>query len=139
MRGERNPCPDGRLTGRRYRAGMEFRVVRPTSRFDEARHFWHDVLGWPVTREWPAEHGGGRGCIVGYGDVGRIEFLEDADAPAASGVFLSIEHPAVDALHDQVIAADAQVVHAPTDQPWGHRSIRFIDPSGLEVAIFQWI
>ena len=116
---------------------MEYRVVRFTDRFDEACRFWHELLGWPVTREWPATDHGGRGRIFGYGDVGRIELIEAEDAVPVAGVFLAFEHPEVDALHDRLVAAGVTVLHGPTDQPWGHRSIRVVDPSGIEVAVFR--
>ena len=116
---------------------MEYRLVRHTDRFDDAVGFWTDLLGWPITREWPDE-GGGRGCIVGYGDVGRLELIEAPQAEPVAGLFVSFEYDAVDALHDRLVEAGVEILHPPTDQPWGHRSVRFRDPSGIEIVAFRW-
>ena len=127
-------------TGREgYGADMEYRVVRRTDRFDESVRFWRDVMGWPVTREWPASESGGRGCIVGYGDVARFELIEVDDAEAVEGLVLSIEHADVAALHEQLLANGVAVARGIADQPWGHRSFVINDPSGVEVTFFQWI
>ena len=88
---------------------MELRIVRHTTRFDAACRFYGDVLGWPVTREWPAGDGQGRGRIFGYGDTARVEF-------AAAGV---------------------PILRGLADQPWGHRNLAVHDPTGLEVVFFQ--
>ena len=112
---------------------MELRVVRTTDRFDEACHFYGEVLGWPVTREWDE---GGRGRIFGYGDVGRIELME-GDATPVVGVLLSVQTPDVGALHQQLITAGVAITQPLADQPWGHRNLGVIDPTGLTVVFFE--
>lgn len=118
---------------------MELRVVRLTDRFDEAARFYGDLLGWPVRREWPAGDGQGRGRIFGYGDVGRMELIEQAHSAPVSGVLLSIEHDDVASLIEPFAAAGITVVRELADQPWGHRSVAILDPTGLELVFFQWI
>lgn len=118
---------------------MELRVVRHTDRFDDACRFWGETLGWPVTRQWPASEGSGRGCIFGYGDVGRVELLDAPSAEPVAGVMLSIEHPDIDALHDHLLAAGVSIERAPADQPWGHRNLVVHDPSGIALVFFHWI
>lgn len=117
---------------------MELRIVRVTDHFDEACRLYGELLGWPVTREW-AE--GGRGRIFGYGDVGRVELMEGEPSTVdpVSGVFLSIEHGGVDALHDRLVAGGIEISQPLADQPWGHRSFGIADPSGLKVVFFQWL
>lgn len=118
---------------------MELRILRRTDRFDDACRFWGDLLGWPVTREWPAGDGQGQGRIFGYGDVGRVELIETPGVPPVTGVSLSVEHPDVDGLHAACLARGVEVLSAPADQPWGHHSMAVRDPSGLEVTFYQWI
>ncbi|MEQ1702873.1 MAG: VOC family protein [Ilumatobacteraceae bacterium] len=118
---------------------MELRIVRHTDCFDATCRFYGEVLGWPVTKEWPAGDGQGRGRIFGYGDVGRVELIEhDAPAPI-SGVFISVETDDVAALHDRLVAAGVAVVRGLADQPWGHRNLAVVDPTGLEVVCYQVI
>jgi len=118
---------------------MELRIVRHTTEFDAVCRFYGEVLGWPVTREWPAGDGQGRGRIFGYGDVGRIEFIEHHQQVPVSGVFLSIQHDDVAALHAALVAAGVAVLRELADQPWGHRNLAVIDPSGMELVFFQSI
>ncbi len=114
---------------------MEFRVVRSTTHFDAACALYATALGWPVTREWDEPQ---RGRIFGYGNA-RIELMEaDHDEPI-TGVFVSLEHDGVDALHDRLRAAGATIVQTPTDQPWGQRNLAVLDPAGLKVVFFQWL
>jgi predicted enzyme related to lactoylglutathione lyase len=117
---------------------MELRIVRRTDHFEEACRFYGELLGWPVTREWPADDGQGRGRIFGYGDVGRVELIEQDGVGPVDGVFLAVEHQGVDALHDRLLVAGAAVMRAPADQPWGHRNMTVQDPSGIEVTFFEW-
>jgi predicted enzyme related to lactoylglutathione lyase len=112
---------------------MEFRVVRVTDRFDDACRFYGDVLGWPVTREWLE---GGRGRVFGYGDVGRVELMEGTPTPV-SGVFMSIQTDDVASLRDRLLAHDVTIVQPLTDQPWGHRNIGIVDPTGITLVFFQ--
>ncbi len=92
-----------------------------------------------MTREWPAGDGQERGRIFGYGDVGRMELIEHAHPQPVSGVLLSIEHDDVASLIEPFAAAGVTVVRELADQPWGHRSVAILDPTGLELVFFQWI
>lgn len=118
---------------------MELRIVRCTDRFDAACRFYGEVLEWPVTREWPAGDGQGRGRIFGYGDVGRIELIEHDEPAPISGVFISVEVDDVAELHDRFLAAGVDLVRGLADQPWGHRNLAVADPTGLEVVCYQVI
>ena len=116
---------------------MELRIVRLTAEFDAACHFYGDVLGWPVTHEWPANDGGGRGRLFGYGDTARIEFIESDNPDVVRGVFISVQHTDVVALHNRLVAARVSILRPVTDMPWGHRAFAVLDPTGIELVHFQ--
>ncbi len=118
---------------------MELRVVRLTDHFDEACRFYGELLGWPVTREWPAGDGQGRGRIFGYGEVARVELIEHDAPEPVQGVFVSFEHPDTAALRAVFARADYGVRSELEDKPWGHRSFSVVDPTGLELVCFQTI
>jgi predicted enzyme related to lactoylglutathione lyase len=125
----------------RFRAGilvdMEMRVVRATRHFDEACRFYGELLGWPVTKEWTD---GGRGRIFGHGDSARIEFLEagtDTGDEPVTGVFVSAEVDDLDTIVAQLERASIALAEPPTTQPWGHRNLAVIDPTGLRLVLFQ--
>jgi catechol 2,3-dioxygenase-like lactoylglutathione lyase family enzyme len=121
---------------------MELRLVRVTDRFDDACAFYGDVLGWPVTHEWPAGDGQGRGRIFGYGATARIELIEVLDGstpPPLSGGFISFEVDDVVTVHERMVAAGHTIVAELAVQPWGHHSFRVLDPIGAEVVCFQHV
>lgn len=119
--------------------GMELRIVRRTDHFDQACQFWGDLLGCPVTREWPADEHQGRGRIFGYGDTARVEFIELAEPGPVTGIALGVQVADADAVHERMVAAGVAIVRPPTDQPWGHRNVTVTDPSGIEVTCFHWL
>ena len=118
---------------------MELRIVRFTTAFDAACHFYGELLGWPVTNEWPAGEGGGRGRIFGYGDTARLEFIERADDEPVNGIFVSVEVDDVVAVHDRLKAAGVPILRSLADMTWGHRSFAVHDPTGIELVHFQAI
>jgi predicted enzyme related to lactoylglutathione lyase len=118
---------------------MELRVVRYTDRFDAACAFWGDLLGWPTTRSWPADEHQGRGCIFGYGDTARVEMIEVPTATPVRGLSLGAQVDDVAAIIDAVTTAGHTLVRPLADQPWGHRNATVLDPSGIEVTLFQVI
>ncbi|MGB8861676.1 MAG: VOC family protein, partial [Ilumatobacteraceae bacterium] len=99
--------------------------------------FYGDLLGWPVTREWPAGDGQGRGRIFGYGDTARVELIEHEQQAPVSGLLLSVQHDDVERLHAMFVAAGTPILRELADQPWGHRNLAVHDPTGLEVVFFQ--
>lgn len=116
---------------------MELRIVRHTTEFDAACAFYAQLLGWPVTREWPAGDGQGRGRIFGYGDVGRLEFIEQAPHVEVGGIVVAVQVDDVEALHAKLASAGVEILRGLANQPWGHRNFSVKDPTGLEVTFFQ--
>lgn len=115
---------------------MEFRVVRRTDRFEAAAHLYRDVLGWPVSKQWPAEGDNPRGIIVARGDA-RLEFL-DAPGDPVSGLSIAVEVADVDSIVAALRAA-GHTVDDPVVRPWGHRATTFVDPAGVMVTFFTVI
>lgn len=116
---------------------MEMRIVRRTDRFDAACHFWGQLLGCPVTHEWPAGDGQGRGRIFGVRADTGVELIETEGVPAVEGIFLSVEVADADVLAARLADAGIAVVSPLADQPWGHRSVTVQDPSGIEVTFWH--
>jgi catechol 2,3-dioxygenase-like lactoylglutathione lyase family enzyme len=120
---------------------MEIRLVRLTDRFDDACAFYGDLLGWPVTHEWPASEHQGRGRLFGFGNA-RVELIEIVDGSAAqplTGGFLSVEVTGIEALRDRFVASGHPLDSDIVVQPWGHRSFALHDPAGAELVFFEGI
>lgn len=120
---------------------MEIRIVRTTDRFDDTCAFYGDVLGWPVTHQWPADEHQGRGRLFGFGTA-RIELIEIVDGSAAvplQGAFLSVQVDDARAVHDRLVAAGHPIDAELAVQPWGHRSLTTHDPAGASIVFFEKI
>lgn len=60
----------------------------------------------------------------------------DSSAPCNPTISVGVATPAeVDAIHDQVVAADLEIVHPLTDEDWGVHRFFFRDPDGNVVNV----
>jgi lactoylglutathione lyase len=109
--------------------------------------FYRDVLGFAIT--WD-----GSGPYAEFANDGvRFSMYERAQLPGLlgqtpgypaglNGSFeLAIDLPTstdADRMYAQVIAAGAQPVYAPRDEPWGMHSSMIADPEGNLIEIGSW-
>ena len=100
--------------------------------------FYRDLLGGTVTYEFPAPDGepGYVGLEVGSSQLGIGRDPDATDGPSARfSLWAYVED--CDAVVARLRAAGVRVVEEPTDQPWGERVARVLDPDGNVVLIGQ--
>ena len=68
--------------------------------------------------------------------IGREPDPDPPSEPRAEVVFVVDD---VDAEADRLRAAGAEIMHGPTDRPWGHRTVHVADPDGHVVEFAQEI
>ena len=117
---------------------------------DEAIAFYRDALGLEVQNDvsngdfrWVTlgtDTQPGLGIVLSEPYAGRSQ--EDGDAMArllAKGVLPMLNFSAtnLDATFEQAVAAGAEVLQEPIEQPWGPRDCAFRDPSGNTVRVSQ--
>ncbi|MEZ5272056.1 MAG: VOC family protein [Ilumatobacteraceae bacterium] len=121
----------------------------PVHDADEALAFYRDALGLEVRMDVGA--GDLRWVTVGAPgqDVGIVLFppaggRSEQEADALTRLMLQGSLQAaifrtddLDAMFQRVLAAGAEVLQEPADQPWGARDCAFRDPSGNLVRIAQ--
>jgi lactoylglutathione lyase len=115
--------------------------ILATPDLDRALRFYRDLLGGTVGYEFPGPDGAPVyvGLDLGSSHLG-IGFEADttvADAPLPRPVSLWVYTDDCDATVERLRAADVTVTEEPTDQPWGERVARVLDPDGNEVIIGQ--
>ena len=140
--------PPGRASARCDDAGMpsvtELRLVVTAPDYDDALHFYRDVLGLPERGAFTSE--GGRVSILEAGNA----TLELADPPHAAYVD-DVEVGRRVAGHMRVCfrvddsvaataaltAAGATLVAQPTVTPWRSLNARLEAPAGLQLTLFS--
>jgi lactoylglutathione lyase len=100
--------------------------------------FYRDLLGAKVSYEFPAPDGepGYVGLELGEAHLGIGR--DPSAAPETSERFsLWVYADDCDAAVARLRAAGVTIVEEPTDQPWGERVARVLDPAGNVVLIGQ--
>ena len=105
-----------------------------TSDLDASLEFYVDVLGFELRM-----HLGWIATVTSPDRPGVLLSLltDDATAPVVADVSIGVDD--VDAAHEDVIAAGAEIVYPLTDEDWGVRRFLVRDPGGRVVNILQHI
>lgn len=118
-----------------------FRTIFPilvTADIRAALGFYRDLLGANVTYEFPGPDGepGYVGLELGNSQLG---IGRDPEAPAEPSERFSlwVYAESCDAAIERLRAAGVAIVEEPTDQPWGERVARVLDPDGNLVIVGQ--
>lgn len=121
---------------------VQIRIVRHTKNYEVMVEFYRDRLGLNVKEAW--DHPGNRGTLLSFGGKSSNTVIEviqlgDEAVPGVKpvNVVLSIEIPAVDEWHDQLIHHGVTIVRGLEDASWGHRSFGIDDPDGLRIWYYQ--
>ena len=121
---------------------VQVSVVRHTKNYEAMVAFYRDTLGMAIKESW--DHPDNRGTLLSFGGqasnaiIEVIQLGEDA-IPGVKpvNVVLSIEVPAVDAWHDQLLERGVTIARGLEDASWGHRSFGMDDPDGLRIWYYQ--
>ncbi len=112
-------------------------LVRPAD-FDRTIHFYRDVLGLAIYRQFgSARHPGvvfflGQGFLEVSGSSGSSELLA-AMAPAA--IWLQVRD--VHAEHRRLAAAGAGIIRGPVTESWGLIELWIEDPDGRQLVLAE--
>jgi len=123
---------------------LELRVAITAEDFDRLAGFYREGLGLEPDQIWPADQG--RALVL---DMGRaiLEVFDEKQAQTidtievghriSGQIRFAIQVPAVKAATDRLIANGATLVHPLVITPWGDQNVRFQDPEGLQITLFQ--
>ena len=123
---------------------MELRVALTTQAFDRLADFYRIGLGMEPAQVWPAEQG--RALVLDMGR-GALEVFDEKQATTidqievgrrVSGqIRFALRVPDLDAATKRLAALGATVVHGPVVTPWGDKTVRFQDPDGMQITLYQ--
>lgn len=108
-------------------------LLRPTD-YERSRHFYCELLGLHVYREYGTGPAHGIVLFVGGG------FLELSGEGAPAGtekLALWLQVPDLQASHRELAAAGADIAEPPVRKPWGLDEMRVRDPDGITIVMVE--
>jgi predicted enzyme related to lactoylglutathione lyase len=124
---------------------LQMRLVVEAEDYEEALHFYRDVLGLPEQAAFVWE-GDARVAIL---DVGRAtleianpaqkRLIDDVEVgrQVAPKMRVAFEVRDSAAATDALVSAGAELIAPPTETPWRSRNSRLAAPAGLQITLFQ--
>jgi catechol 2,3-dioxygenase-like lactoylglutathione lyase family enzyme len=121
---------------------LEFRFAFSARDFEQSVRFYTDLLGMNYLSGW--DRAEGKGALISAGGNAVVEIYGaptdgsyTGPAPAAINLALRVANRTeVDGWHQKLEKAGADILEAPTDRAWGHRSFMVNDPDGIPIHIY---
>jgi predicted enzyme related to lactoylglutathione lyase len=108
-------------------------LLRPID-LDRSRHFYRDVLGLAVYREFgPAADPG----LVFFLGQGLLEVSGRSAGPPAQSVMIWLQVRDLHAEHERLVGAGVRVLREPVTEPWGLIEMWIEDPDGIRVVLVE--
>ena len=99
-----------------------------------SRHFYRDVLGLAVYREFGSL---GDPSVVFFLGGGLLEISGAAASRPGRSVQIWLQVRDVHAEHERLTAAGVRVVSEPTAEPWGLTEMWIEDPDGIAIVLVE--
>jgi catechol 2,3-dioxygenase-like lactoylglutathione lyase family enzyme len=101
------------------------------------RAFYHEVLGFPIYRDWDGWLEMRVGAVL-LTLRRRGRPYDGPKLPDTAGVQLAFRvTPAdVDSCHAELLQKGVEIIEAPRDQEYGHRTLFFKDPEGNILEVY---
>jgi catechol 2,3-dioxygenase-like lactoylglutathione lyase family enzyme len=108
-------------------------LLRPAD-LGRSQHFYRDVLGLAVYREFgsPADPG-----VVFFLGPGFLEVSGHSAGTPGHSVRLWLQVRDIDAEHQRLAAAGARIVREPVTEPWGLAEMWVEDPDGVQIVLVE--
>jgi catechol 2,3-dioxygenase-like lactoylglutathione lyase family enzyme len=123
---------------------LELRVAITTDDYEKLASFYLEGLGLEPSQIWPVDQGKalvldmGRATLEVFDEKQAITVDQIEVGRRVSGSFrFALQVPDLDAAMDRLISHGAKLVHAPVDTPWGDHTVRFEDPDGMQITLYQ--
>lgn len=123
---------------------MELRVALTTEAFGRLSSFYLDGLGLEPAQVWPEDQG--RALVLDLGKA-TLEVFDEKQADTidqlevgrriSGQIRFALQVPDLDAAMERLTEHGATLVHPPVVTPWGDRNVRFQDPDGMQITLYQ--
>lgn len=123
---------------------LELRVAVTTDEYDKLAGFYLDGLGLEPSQVWPEDQG--RALVLDLGQA-TLEIFDEKQAATideieagrriSGKIRFALRVPDLQAAIDRLTSQGAEIVHPPVDTPWGDRNVRFRDPEGMQITLYE--
>lgn len=123
---------------------LELRVALTTQDYDRLVKFYCAGLGLDPAQIW--NDGQGKGLVLNMG-VATLELFDETQArtvdqievgrTVSGQVRFALQVPDLKAAIQRLLTTGATQMSDPVITPWGDYNVRFQDPDGLQVTLFQ--
>jgi methylmalonyl-CoA/ethylmalonyl-CoA epimerase len=123
---------------------LELRVALTTEAFERLAGFYREGLGLEPAQVWPDDQG--RALVLNLGKA-TLEVFDERQAQTidkievgrriSGQVRFALRVPDLKAATERLLAHGATQVHPPVVTPWGDQNVRFQDPDGMQITLYQ--
>ena len=108
-------------------------LLRPAD-LGRSRHFYRDVLGLAIYREFgpPADPG-----VVFFLGSGFLEVSGHSGGAAGQSVMIWLQVRDIDAEHERLATAGARILREPVTEPWGLTEMWIEDPDSVRIVLVE--
>ena len=123
---------------------MELRVALTTDAFERLVSFYREGLGLEPAQAWPEDQG--RALVLDMGKATLEVFYEkqaqtidhiEVGRRITGQIRFALQVPDLKAATQRLLAHGATLVHPPVVTPWGDQNVRFQDPDGMQITLYQ--
>jgi predicted enzyme related to lactoylglutathione lyase len=108
-------------------------LLRPAD-LDRSHHFYRDVLGLAIYREFGSLDDPGMVFFLGSG---FLEISGHSEGAAGHSVMIWLQVRDVDAEHERLVAAGVCILREPVTEPWGLTEMWIEDPDGIQIVLVE--
>jgi predicted enzyme related to lactoylglutathione lyase len=108
-------------------------LLRPAD-LGQSHHFYRDVLGLAIYREFGPP---GNPGLVFFLGTGFLEVAGHYDGTAGPSVMIWLQVRDLAAEHDRLVTAGVRVLREPVTEPWGLTEMWIEDPDGVRIALVE--
>jgi predicted enzyme related to lactoylglutathione lyase len=113
---------------------LSSRILLHPADLGRSRHFYRDVLGLAVYREFGSRP---NPSVVFFLGGGLLEISESAAGPSGRSVRIWLQVRDVHAEHERLTRAGVRVLQEPAVQPWGLTEMWIEDPDGVGIVLVE--
>ena len=113
---------------------LSSRILLRPSDLGRSRHFYRDVLGLAIYREFgsPTDPG-----VVFFLGPGLLEISGHSAGAAGQSVMIWLQVRDVQAEHERLAAAGVRILREPVVEPWGLTEMWIEDPDGVRIVVVE--